>query len=143
MKRDYKVIIVMLFGILAVIAIQRVYFSDAGREQRLLKVVSDLNQKCPMTLDKETELEGVAILKDSLEVIYTCVLINSIKDSVSISDFREHIEPIVMSNTRDSLEFRPFRAKNMTVSYVYKDKNGDFILKISIPSEKYRQGLGK
>ena len=58
---------------------------------------------------------------------------------MNIFDFEEYIQPKIIENIKNKHEFRPFRAKKMTISYMYKDKYDNLILKISVAPEQYMQ----
>jgi hypothetical protein len=136
-KKDYRIIIILLAGILLIIAIQKIYFSTAAQERRILDTVNDINQKCPLMLDNDTQLQSLEIINEKHEIIYKCVLINIIKDSININDYEEHTIPLMIENTKSDPNKRIFRANKMTITYHYKDKDDNFILKHSVSPEIY------
>jgi c-di-AMP phosphodiesterase-like protein len=136
-KNDYRLIIMILAGVLLIIAIQKIYFSSAAQERRMLNYINEINQKCPIMLDNETQLEKLEILNETKEIVYTCVLINSIMDSIIIANYEKQKLPLLLENTKTDPNKRIFRANNMTISYIYKDKNDELIFKCSLLPETY------
>jgi len=88
-------------------------------------------------VDFETRMDKVNALPDNiLQFDYT--LIYRDKDSISIGNLRKFMEPEILNKIKTSPTLSRYLSKNLTWVYSYKDKNGDFIFKITYAPEQLK-----
>lgn len=88
-------------------------------------------------VDVETRLDKVNALADnSLQFDYT--LIYRDKDSVSIGNLKQYMEPEILNKIKTSPTLSKYLSKDLTWIYSYNDKNGDFIFKITYTPEQLK-----
>ena len=69
MKKDYKLILVLIAAFLIVIGIQRLYYSPEASKNRALKNVEKTNLSVPEMIDAETVLDSISVINDKTEIV--------------------------------------------------------------------------
>lgn len=91
-------------------------------------------------VDSETRFESVS--PESGKVYqYNFTLINAEKGNFNSSSFSKKQKSTILNgikNMRNQSGFKFFIENNVTFSYNYDDKNGENLLKISIPPSEYK-----
>jgi len=132
----------MIFGAILLaaaifIAIQVIFYKNSSPDREVLKFAKELNKHCPSMIDPETRLDKVNALADnSLEFNYTLIFRD--KDSVSIGNLKNYMEPVILNKIKTSPTLRKYLNKDLTWVYSYNDKNGDFIFKITYTPEQFK-----
>jgi len=103
----------------------------------LVEVVNEINKVCPMIVDSDTQLDN-AISKPPNILQYNYTLINYEKEDLDVLELEKNLEPIIVNGIRTNPDMQFLRDKNVVFDYFYKDKNGVFLLKVSVPPEKYK-----
>lgn len=112
------------------------FFSQKTFDQNLMIVASEINKSCPIMIDQDTRLDNtIAMPNNSFQYNYT--LVNIFKSEINIKDLKKIIEPNVINIVKTNPDMSIFRHNQTTLHYYYKDKNGLFIMKISVTPEKY------
>ena len=107
-------------------------------EKELQQASSDLNKTCPTLIDKETRLDNTAVLPGSV-FQYNYTMVNIVKDSVNVDEVQKIMEPSLINSVKTNPDLKIYRDNKVTLAYNYKDKNGVFVLKISVTPEKYEK----
>ena len=132
-KYSYRVVV--LFSV--------IYFiSSCSAETSFAKVMSqsanELNKSCPMMVDKDTRLDNAIAIEDKT-FQYNYTLINLNKSTLDIENFRSYMKPIIVNSVSSNPDLKIYRDNNVTMSYYYKDKNGEFLTKIEVTPELYSE----
>ena len=132
-KYSYRVVV--LFSV--------IYFiSSCSGETSFAKVMSqssnELNKSCPMMVDKDTRLDNAIAIEDKT-FQYNYTLINLNKSTLDIENFRSYMKPIIVNSVSSNPDLKIYRDNNVTMSYYYKDKNGEFLTKIEVTPELYSE----
>lgn len=69
---------------------------------------------------------------------YNFTLVNTIKSEVIPDTVKKYLEPSIISNIRTNPDLKFFRDNKTTMVYFYKDKNGEFVYKLSVTPELYK-----
>ncbi|HLV39132.1 zinc ribbon domain-containing protein [Xanthomarina sp.] len=135
-----KKIISMVFGIIAFglsyFAVQHFFFEKPSLDKVLMNVANEINKSCPIIVDADTRLDNsIALPNNVFQYQYT--LINFLKSEIDIEEVKNIIEPILINTIKSSPEMKIFRDNRTTLAYHYRDKNGVFVLEISIAPDQY------
>ncbi|PKQ44592.1 hypothetical protein [Confluentibacter flavum] len=103
----------------------------------LQKVSDDTNKKCPMTVDENTRLDNTLVLSGNT-IQYNYTLVNFEKGSVDIDLIEKEFTNIILNDVRTNPGLKIFRDKNITMSYYYKDMNGDFVYNYKVTPDLYK-----
>ncbi len=125
-----------VFFIVSFFAVQHFFFRPALLDDAMMKVASEINKSCPIMVDAETRLDNaVALPKNVFQYNYT--LINMEKATVDTIEMRDYLEASITNLVRTNPQMKPQRDLRQTINYYYKDKNGLFLLLISVTPDKY------
>ncbi len=135
-----KKVITVLAGILAfgivIFVIQFFVFKDSRRESELKQAAADLNKTCPVMINKTTRLDNSVLLPGNV-FQYNYTLVGMVKSEIDLNHMQRVLEPSIVYNVKTHPGMEMFRGNNTTVSYNYKDRNGIFLLRISVTPDKY------
>ena len=135
-----KVAIGAIFGILffgiSYFGVQQIFFKAPTFDKVMMQNASELNKNCPIMIDKYTKLDNVIALPNNT-FQYNYTLVDIIKAEVNSDTIRKYIEPGIMNYVKTNPEMKIFRDNKTTINYYYKDKNGVFVLNITVTPEIY------
>lgn len=137
MKKALKITASLIVLAVIVIAAQKIFFISHTYDREVGKFVNGMNKTCPSMVDLETRLDEVVAFGDrNLQFNYT--LIHMIKDSLHIARLKDYMQPVILSKIKTSPTLRNLVNKDLTWIYSYKDRNGDFIFKITYTPESFK-----
>lgn len=140
-KRTTLTILGVIFGIAVFLALyfsmQKLFHKPPSFDKVMTAAASELNKMCPMMLDSETRLDNVMTLPPNI-FQYNYTLVNYEKESVDTLAMKEYLEPQTINFVRTSPDMQYARDNNAVINYSYKDKNGNYLFKISISSKQYK-----
>jgi zinc-ribbon domain len=135
-KRKPLGILIGSFGfLLAYVAVQ--LFFKPSFDKNMMKAASELNKSCPMMVDRETRLDNAIALPNNI-FQYNYTLVNFDKSMLNADTIKNRLEPSLTNNVKSNPELKVYRDNHVTLAYNYRDKKGEFILKISITPEMYK-----
>lgn len=136
-KLNFKTIIGLVVGLSIAILVQQYFFKPPSFDKQMMSVASELNKTCPIMVDAETQLDNAVALPDKT-FQYNYTLINMDKDSIDIVRLEEYLKPVILNTIKTNPDLKSFRDNNVTMSYNYKDKNSNHILKLTFTPEQYK-----
>jgi len=101
-----------------------------------MKTASEINKSCPMMIDSDTRLDNAISLPSNI-FQYNYTLVNMEKETIDIDMLKGYLEPNITNFVRTNPDMKFQREKKVTVNYYYKDKNGNYLFKISVTPEQY------
>lgn len=134
---NFKTIIGLVVGLTIAILVQQYFFKPPSFDKQMMNMASELNKTCPIMVDAETQLDNaVALPEKTFQYNYT--LINMDKDSIDILRLEEYLKPVILNTIKTNPDLKSFRDNNITMSYNYKDKNSNHIIKLTFTPEQYK-----
>jgi hypothetical protein len=103
----------------------------------LHKASQEINKMCPMFVDKDTRLDNTIVLTDKT-IQYNYTLVNLTKKSLNVDDLKQKFIPFLLKGARTNPGLKLFRDRKVTLSYYYRDKNGEFIFDYKITPNLYK-----
>ncbi len=88
-------------------------------------------------IDQETQLDNTIALPDN-SFQYNLTLINMEKADVDIKALEENIKPGILNSVRTNPDMKMMRDQDVTLMYDYKDKNKDYLFKLTITPDQYK-----
>jgi zinc-ribbon domain len=122
---------------LSYFAVQQIFFRPPSFDKAMMTVASELNKTCPFMVDKETRLDNAVALPNNI-FQYNYTLINIDKSQIDEATVKNAMTPGLINNVKTNPELRIYREHKTTLAYNYRDKNGSFILKISVTPDLYQ-----
>ena len=126
---------IIAFG-LSYFAVQHFLFKKPSFDKVMVEVASELNKTCPLMVDQNTRLDNTMAMPNNI-FVYNYTLVNLEKEKIDINEMKDFIEPNVINNMKTNPDMKLYRENRTTMTYNYKDKNGEFLLKIEVTPEKY------
>lgn len=105
-------------------------------EKNMAKYVKETNSKCPIMIDDYSRCDSVNILSEKT-LQFNYALVSIVKSDVEFEVIKEELETNLVSNVKNSHNFKIFRENKIAIMYSFKDKNGAFIGKILIEPKQY------
>ncbi|OGB23442.1 MAG: hypothetical protein A3I66_01915 [Burkholderiales bacterium RIFCSPLOWO2_02_FULL_57_36] len=97
--------------------------SETTVDNVLTKVSAQMNGKLPIAIDSDTRLDSIsAVPGRHLIYHYTLVTLNG--DDVKAESFHNLARPQLKNRLCDSAEMQNFLKNGVTISYLYKGKDG-------------------
>ena len=130
---------IQLFVLLGAItiAISCQQTKDAVFDKMLVDAANEVNKNCPMVVDKETRLDNAVALPNKC-FQYNYTLVNLVKDSLDTSYIKEFLTPKAINALKTNPSLKPFRDNKVTMCYMYKDKNDQYVCSIKVKPEDYK-----
>jgi len=117
--------------------VQKVVFKkDIASEIKTAAI--EVNKQTPILIDEFSRLDS-ASTKGKTNFIYHYSLIGIEKSEVNIDTINKYIRPNIIDNVKNSPELKFYRDHNITMDYKYYDKNGAFVMTISVTPELYKK----
>ncbi|WP_299778616.1 hypothetical protein [uncultured Formosa sp.] len=128
--------------IVGIIAFALTYFGTqqlfkTDLEFELKNAATELNKQTPMQADQFSRLDS-ASTKGKTNFIYHYTLFDLEKSEVNLDTVNKYFKPNLIENIKNSPELKYYRDNNITMDYMYYDKNGDFVTKISVTPKLYK-----
>lgn len=116
---------------------KNLFFGNDSVEEMLKESVKEINRKTPMEIDQFTRLDSAGSTKASeIKYYYTLVLYS--KAEVNGDTMQKYVAPGLIQTVKSSDELKYMRAHDITMSYIYHDKNGEPITEISVTPQLYK-----
>lgn len=136
-----KKVIVIIVGLtafaLAYFAVQHIFFKESFFNNVMVEAANQLNESWPIMVDEETQLDNASVLPDNI-FQYNYTMINSKKNKFNIPELKNYLEPLLINNVKTNPDLKIYRNNNVTMTYNYKDKFGETVMKISVSPDKYK-----
>lgn len=131
-----KTAIGVAVGMLAYFLVRQVLFAPPTFDKVLMATASEINKSLPLMVDSETQLDNTIALPDKV-FQYHYTLVNREIDDIAIDEMEEILHRQLINSIKNNPDVKAFRENNVIMNYSYKDKNGEFITKISITPDEY------
>lgn len=131
-----KLILFLSFVFLPLFFIQCVS-DEKVLNRKLEEMAANLNESAPVMLDQYTRFDGASVTPGNIfQYRYTVQNVSNPDSLVEngLQSLRENIGKEFASNP----DLRIFKENNVTIEYVYNDKNGRTIRSVQISPEDYQ-----
>ncbi len=124
------------FG-LAYWGVQQLFSGSPAFDKQMMIVANELNKNCPLMIDAETRMDNsIALPGNVFQYHYT--LLTTEKTMVDTLEFKNYMEPNIINQIKTNPQMKLFRDNKITMNYLYRDKNAEYISLISITPDKYK-----
>ena len=123
--------------IIAITVIQYFFFKSPSVDEMMVKAASEFNKSCPFMVDQVTRSDNAVALPGKI-FQYNYTLINLDVASIEIEEVKKNLEPVIINTVKTSPDLKLFREKEITMVYNYRDSYGNFIFKILVGPDQYR-----
>lgn len=141
-KSKMKMTIGSIAGMLAFglmyFMVQQLFFKPVSFDKAMMETASEINKACPVMIDQETRLDNAIALPGNV-FQYNYTLVNMEKSEVNLDTVKKYVEPGLIDNVKTNPDLKIFRDNKVTMAYDYKDRNGEFVLRISVTPDLYAE----
>lgn len=137
-KKTIGTIVGMVAFGLSYFAVQQIFFKPVSFDKAMMEAASELNKTCPIMVDQYTRLDNAVALPDNI-FQYNYTLVNLDKSEVNLDTVKKYVEPGLINNVKTNPGLKIYRDNKVTMAYYYKDKNSEFVLKISVTPDMYTE----
>ena len=109
--------------------------STALIDNELVKMANQINENCPMVIDKETRLINVVALPNK-KIKYNYSFINFTHSEIQDLNLLD-LKPNILEQYKTDPNMKSLTKYEVTAVYSYVDKNGHFIESFKITPEEY------
>jgi len=138
MNKIIRAIVGVIFFALAYNGVQQLFFKSASYDKEMISIANEINKSCPITIDAETRLDNTIALPDKV-FQYNYTLVNVEKSKADTLMMKNYLEPIITNQVKSNPQLQYQRDHKWTLSYLYKDKNGLYLLMIRVTPDKYEK----
>ena len=114
------------------------YYKQPNIDSQLVKIASDMNRLCPMTIDEFTRLDkGVALPDNVFQYNYT---LTEEFDRLNITDLDgvfKFIREASINNLKTAPDSKYFRDHKTTLIFYYRNAKGKFVYKFTVTPDMY------
>lgn len=137
-KKYIGIIFGVVFFFIAYYGIQQLFFKSGTIDKDMMNVASELNTSCPIMVDSETRLDNAIALPDKV-FQYNYTLVNINKSEVDTTSLKNYLEPNIINQVKTNPQMQYQREHKWNLNYLYKDKNGLYVLMVKVTPDKYTE----
>nr|ARK11204.1 hypothetical protein A6C57_13230 [Fibrella sp. ES10-3-2-2] len=109
---------------------------SAAVMNQLHTAAREINSACPVQIDAATRLDSAQVLSETaLQFNYT--LTSSSRDEIDMTQLEANTKPGLIESVKTNSAMTDLRDHSITMVYNYRDKNGEFLLKIPVTPADY------
>jgi hypothetical protein len=131
------ILIIILIGLIAIFRAKSILFNTLSIDEKNKTIADEINKNCPFIIDSETRLDNTSALPNNV-FAYFYTLVNMQKDEIDTLNFKNAIKPTLIHSIKSHPDMKFQRKNQTTLSYNYRDRNGDFVLKLNIGPNDYK-----
>jgi hypothetical protein len=107
------------------------------QKSQVERLAGSINAKCPFMLDEVTRMDSVNIFPDST-FQYNYTLVTQEKSNIDVEGLIRFIKPRILGSIVTSSNMKVQRDHHLTMVFHYRDRNGEFVTKITVEPEDYQ-----
>ena len=111
--------------------------NEAPMEDPVLKEARRINYKLPFMVDEITRMDSVTVLLPDTIFQFCYTLVDQQMGSIDVPGLRVYLEPKLGLYAQDHASMAVQRKHRLTLSFLYRDKNGEFVMDIRFKPEDY------
>jgi hypothetical protein len=125
-------------GIIGFYIVKSFLFQAPSIDKQNMMIASEINKSCPIMVDSETRLDNLIALPENI-LAYNYTLINLVKDSLNPLEIEKAVKPMMAKTIKTHPDMEYQRKNKTTLSYNYRDMNGEHVLQFSIGPKDYEE----
>jgi hypothetical protein len=131
-----EMIVGFVVFVFAFFLVQQLFFTSPSLDKKMMQIANEINKTCPIMIDEDTRFDNAVALPDNI-FQYNFTLVNLEKQEIELDTVKKYLEPNIINNAKTNPDLKMFRDHKITINYNYHDKNGVFVVKISVKPEIY------
>ena len=115
---------------------EQVAAESAAVINQLRNAATEINRSCPVQVDAGTRLDSAQVLSDT-ELQYNYSLISATREEFDVAKLEAITKPMLIDAVKTNTALADLRDHSITIVYNYRDKDGQFLLKIPVTPSDY------
>ena len=111
--------------------------NEVPLEDPILKEAKRINYKCPMMVDQITRMDSARVLLPDSIFQFCYTLVDQQMGSIDVVGLMRFLEPKLTLYAQDHASMTVQRQHRLTLSFFYRDKNGNLVNEFIIKPEEY------
>lgn len=103
---------------------------------QLRTAAAEINKSCPVQIDAVTRLDSAQALSGT-ELQYNYTLLTASRDQFDVAKLERTAKPALIEAVKTTPQMAQLREYSITMVYNYRDKDGQFLLKIPVTPADY------
>ncbi|WP_375447922.1 hypothetical protein [uncultured Fibrella sp.] len=118
------------------VSFDKVAAESAAVLNQLHNAAREINSACPVQIDPATRLDSAQVLSEAaLQFNYT--LITASRDDIDLQQLEVTTKPALIESVKTNSAMNDLRDHSITMVYNYRDRNGEYLLKIPVTPTDY------
>lgn len=135
-KKKYLTTAAIIFLFVGMGVLKGLYRNEEGIEEVLTKYAQNMNQKCPITLDNNTKMDGVQYTDgNSLTYYYTVFDCTALLYNQSTNE--NAIKTEMLNKIHRLKDIDLFKKYHVSLRFLYRNSNGVTVIDITIKPDEY------
>jgi len=111
--------------------------NEVPLENPVMKEAKRINYKCPMMVDQITRMDSATVLLPDSVFQFCYTLVDQHMGSTDVAGLMRFIEPKLVLYAQNHASMSVQRSHRLTLSFLYRDMKGEFVMEIIIKPEEY------
>lgn len=111
--------------------------NEVSVEDPVMKEAERINYKCPMMVDQITRMDSASVVLPDSVFRFNYTLIDQKRGSIDVVGLVGYLEPKFILYAQDHASMAIQRSHRLTLSFLYRDMYGEFVMEIIIKPEQY------
>ena len=111
--------------------------NEVPLENPVMKEAKRINYKCPMMVDQITRMDSVTVLLPDSVFQFCYTLVDQHRGSTDMAGLMRFLEPNLILYAQNHASMSVQRSHRLTLSFVYRDMKGEYLMEIIIKPEEY------
>ena len=104
---------------------------------KLFEITKEINKNLPKMVDLETRADSTIALSNKT-IQYNFTLLNYLIEEVNSEELKSQFYPIILNNIKTNNDMRLLKDNNITIIYLFSDKNGCDLFKLVYDHNDYK-----
>ena len=129
-KRKTRVLIIACIALVIIFSVIQIAIKENSIDNDVMtKTANEINKRCPMMVDSITRLDNsVALTNNVFQFNYT--INNADKSNYDTIALQNGVRSSALNALKTDPKYKIYRDNNITLSFVYHDKNGSYLCSI-------------
>ncbi|MEZ0484745.1 hypothetical protein [Fibrella aquatica] len=117
---------------------EKVSEESAAVINQLNNAAREINSACPVQIDPATRLDSAQVLSGT-ELQFNYTLLTASRADFDVAALEATTKPGLIESVKTNTAMADLRDNSITMVYNYRDRNGEFLLKIPVTPLDYAQ----
>ncbi|CCH02778.1 hypothetical protein FAES_4779 [Fibrella aestuarina BUZ 2] len=105
---------------------------------QLKNAAAEINRQCPIQVDAGTRLDSAhAVSTTELQYFYTLTAVVRADMPMDVAQLEAQTKPMLIESVKTNPAMAELRDHSVTMTYLYRDRTGEFVMRIPVGPTEY------